>query len=399
MSKAGILFAAIWLTCVDAHSLSIDFPKFGPPHLVDGRLVFEDVGRDPRRILCIDQKSGKKLWEIKTNDRAAAHRISSNEILVSDGQTVSQCELKSGVLRKLFDVSLTNFVVRPGASGLLLIHGERAHSKSLQGITTSAWKIVWEGNNIETINQILDDRLICSISERMRAAAGGYHLVNSALVAIATKTGTVLWKNPLEDSWPDVAVVGNHLFYSDKGSLKCVLTSDGSRVNSFQVTTNQYASFSIAPNQNTLLLWAREGRDVFSGHVIYSLSVPDLQKSLALKPDWYASIITVHSNIVMGETTGRIDAFDLSTGKKLWKGGQWNWDGVHDGKVYFSEMGSNEKTVTVNEIIIATGRRRKLFQEELPPEKRINVNKIFDDHYSRQTRAITNRPALKDLIK
>ncbi len=102
---------------------------------------------------------------------------------------------------------------------------------------------------------------------------------------------------------------------------------------------------------------------------MFKLSVPELNEAALFPtdiiPEARAAIL---GDVLVGRGIGRVDAYDLADGKKLWKGGQWNFNGAHDKYIFFSQQESDGKHTSINRIHFETGNREKLYEELLPPE-------------------------------
>jgi hypothetical protein len=105
----------------------------------------------------------------------------------------------------------------------------------------------------------------------------------------------------------------------------------------------------------------------FTGRV-YALSVPQLMESALFTTDFFPTSHEILNDAAVGWSIGRIDTYDMVSGKKLWGGGQWNWHGTENGSIYFSERDPDGNHTSINRINIRTGARQKLYLEELPPE-------------------------------
>jgi len=106
---------------------------------------------------------------------------------------------------------------------------------------------------------------------------------------------------------------------------------------------------------------------------VYSLSIPDFHKSTALHPDWYSAVSSIYGDVLIGKTIGRVDTYNIRTGKKLWEGSQWDWNGIYDGWIYFSAMDADGEHTSVNKIRVDSGERALVYREPLPLAMQVKV--------------------------
>jgi hypothetical protein len=151
-----------------------------------------------------------------------------------------------------------------------------------------------------------------------------------------------------------------------RGAIHCFLQNTGEVVGKFQIVDGSWRCISLAARDNDVLAWAKKGEEDAAGHVVFSLSVPKLERRDLLEPDWYSAVTYAHGDIIIGTTIGRVDTYHIPSGKKIWEGGQWWWDGVHDGFIYFSATEPDGKHTSVNRIEVKTGNACKIYEEELP---------------------------------
>jgi len=121
---------------------------------------------------------------------------------------------------------------------------------------------------------------------------------------------------------------------------------------------------SLANREDHVVVWSSAERAAFAGRV-YKLSVPELDELALFSTDFFPLSHAIFGDVVVGRSGGRVDAYSLTDGKKLWRDGQWNWSGVFDGAIYFSEQEPDGKHASVNRIHIKTGEREKLYEELL----------------------------------
>ena len=363
--------AVLTIAALTAYGTSYYFPKFGTPIVTDTHLVFSGPGWETHRIICITRETGKKAWEIQ-DDEAVLRPwfMMSGGLIITKGADVFSCNLKNGKTKPLYSTGYERCGLSVHDLPLVIIGGEEENVDFLSLVDLRRAKKKWEVRNLRHIVAKGNGVLLCQHSERKVHASGGYSHNNQKLVAISEDNGEVLWDYPQpKECWDAEGVaIGDHFVVDLAGTLHCLNQKTGAAVKTLQIQDSPYASVSLAERDGALLVWTQEGRDVFSGHVVFSVSVPDLTKSELTKTDWYSAVSHTYGDIVIGMTIGRMDTYNIKTGEKLWQGGQWNWDGIHDGWIYFSTMETNGTHTSVNMIEVTTGNRKKLY-EELLPEK------------------------------
>jgi outer membrane protein assembly factor BamB len=352
---------------------SIYYPKFGTPILAGDRIVFSGPGMQPRRLICVEAQSGKKLWDI-TSGTNTLHPwfVQGEDLLVTVSGDVHRCELKSGKLSPLYKTGYQRSGLLKQKPGFVLVDGERADVDYLSLVDSSKWQPVWETPRLLNVSAEGTDVLLCDAGTRKRVEGSGYTLIDRELTAVSRKDGKVLWRRPMpQNVWGSKAVaISNYFVVALGGTLHCFKEADGQIAKTLKVNDSDIISPTLALRDGLVLVWTQKGRDVFSGHVVFSLSVPDFVKTELTETDWYSAMSIVHEDIVIGVTIGRVDAVHIPTGKKLWQGGQWNWNGILNGYIYFSDMERDGEHTSINRIQVKTGERQKIYEEVLPGEMR-----------------------------
>jgi outer membrane protein assembly factor BamB len=350
---------------------SIYFPKFGTPIIAGDRIVFSGPGMQPRRLICIEAQGGKKLWDI-TSGTNTLHPwfVQGEELLVTSSGDVHRCELKSGKLSRLYKTGYQRSRLLKQKPGFVLVDGERADVNYLSLVDSSRWQPVWETPRLLNVSAEGTDVLLCDAGTRKRVGGGGYTLIDRELAAVSRKDGKILWHRQMpQNVWGSKAVaISNFFVVALGGTLHCFKEADGEVLNTLKVNDSDIISPTLALRDGRALVWAQKGRDVFSGHVVFSLNVPEFVKTELTETDWYSATSVVYEDIVIGVTIGRVDAVHIPTGKKLWQGGQWNWDGILNGYIYFSDMERDGEHTSINRIQVKTGQREKIYEELLPEE-------------------------------
>jgi hypothetical protein len=93
-----------------------------------------------------------------------------------------------------------------------------------------------------------------------------------------------------------------------------------------------------------------------------------LTKTELIKTEWTSARSFIYGDVVIGCSMGRVDTYNIRTGEQLWRGGQWNWEGIHNGWIYYSTRELNGTHTSVNMIEVTTGKLKKLYEEPLPEE-------------------------------
>lgn len=383
-----IALCTLMLAVSTAYGTSYYFPKFGAPIVTDKYLVFSGPDWEPHRIICISRETGKKTWEIQ-DEKVVLQPwfLMAGDLVITKGAGAFSCSLKNGNLNPLYSTGYEHCGLSPRRLPLVIIGGERGNVEFLSLVDLRRGKSLWEVQNLLHIVAETNGVLLCQYAERQSQGAGSYSHINQRLTAISEVDGKVLWNYPQPKECESVegVAIGDYFVVDLAGTLHCLNQKTGAAVKTLQIQESPYASVSLASRDGAVLVWTQEGRDVFSGHVVYSVSVPQLIKSELAKTDWYSAVSHTYGDIVIGMTVGRMDTYNIKTGEKLWQGGQWNWDGVHDGWIYYSTMETNGTHTSVNMIEVTSGKSRKLYEEALPeewqgkPKKRAKATTSDDD--------------------
>ena len=365
------VLAVFTVATLTAYGTSYYFPKFGTPIVTEKHIVFSGPGWEPHRIICITRETGTKTWEIQDEEAVLQPWfMMAGSLIITKGADVFSYNLKNGKTEPLYSTGYERCALSVNELPLVMIGGERENVEFLSLVDLRRAKKKWEVRNTRHIVAQGNGVFLCQYSERHAHASGGYSHINQKLMAISEHNGEVLWDYPQpKECWRAEGVaIGHHFVVDLAGTLHCLDQKTGAAVKTLQIQESPYASVSLAERDGAVLVWTQEGRDVFSGHVVFSVSVPDLVKSELTKTDWYSAVSHTHGDIVIGMTVGRMNTYNVKTGEKLWQGGQWNWDGIHDGWIYFSTMENNGTHTSVNMIEVTTGKRKKLYEELLPEE-------------------------------
>ena len=375
---------AIVLTTT-AFGTSYYFPKFGTPIVAPTQLVFSGPGWKPHRIVCISRETGDRKWEIQDDGSILhPHFVLDGALIITKGAAVHTCDLDDGKSALLYSTGYERCGLTARHLPTVLISGEKTNVEFLALVDLRQAAKRWEVPKVSRIIAEGDSVLLCQSAERKPHSNGGYSYVNQKLIAISEADGRTLWEPPQLQGWwyPDGLAVGEHFVVDLGGTIHCLDQKTGRMVKKLQIQSNSFASASLAERDGAVLVWTQKGSDVFSGHVVFSLTVPNLVKSELAETDWYSASSHTYKDMIIGMTIGRMDAYNIKTGKKIWQGGQWNWDGIHGGFIFFSTMDEDGKHTSVNKINVETGERLLLYRELLPPDMQMTAGNVQSDSKS-----------------
>lgn len=347
------------------------FPKLGRPIVTEDRLVFSGPGWKSHRLICISKTGEKRLWEIEDNSAVIAPCfVMGQDLLITKDADVYTCDLSSGKTRLVFRTEYKRCGLHKARANHVIIAGEKDGVDYLSLVDLGRAKRIWEVPKINTVLAKGSGVILCQVAERRMGAHGGYTLVNQHLVALSATSGSAIWRFPLPKvcDLAHTVLMAEYFVAEAAGTIYCFRQDNGEVVSALKVQKGVYPCVSLAARSGDILVWTCKGDREVSGYVVFSLTVPNLERRNLLEPDWYSAVSYAYADTVMGTTIGRIDTYHIPSGKKIWEGGQWNWDGVHDGFIYFSTMEPNGTHTSVNRIEVKTGNRTKLYEEELPPK-------------------------------
>jgi outer membrane protein assembly factor BamB len=349
-----------------AYSWSIIYPKFGTPLVTPDKIIFSEA--DGHRILCISRNTGEDLWDIKDTDAALNPCfILENKLIFTKNADIYACELVSGQSDALYQTGYDSCGLGQNSNHTVFIRGEKDDVDYFSLVDLEQKNELWKSPNITSVLTKDNGIALCKYAER-EYKDDGYTYINSKLVAISVSTGQVLWTYPLPNGgWlVDAVSVNDTFIVGESGMIHCVNQQSGSIINSYKMSDESSHPTSLVGNKNRVIVWTREGNDVFSGHVIYSLSVPSLDEIDFFEPDWYSSTTFVYDDIIIGGTLYRTEAYNLNSGEKVWSGGQWRWNGEFDGFLFFSRSDHDGKHTCIEKINIKTGERTEIYRALLP---------------------------------
>lgn len=367
-----VVLAVVWMVPA-VRATSLAFPKFGTPIVTEKQLVFAGPHSQTNRIICITRDKGEKLWELATTNAALwPCFVFDGELVMTHGPAILACNLERGTNRLLYKTDYDRCELATQELPIVSIQGAKNNVDYLSFVNLRRGQKLWECAKIK--RTVVDGTgvILCEEGERKPVAGGGYTYVNQRLTALSASDGNVLWHYPWSKECFFVGGVafGDYFVVAMAGSIHCINQKTGKLVKQAVVQKSPYASISLATRDEQVLLWTQAGEDVFSGHIVNALSIPELTLTKKAATDWYSASTETYGDMVIGMTIGRIDAYNIKTGQKVWQGGQWNWEGIHNGWIYYGTMEPNETHCSINMIEATTGRKKKLYEESLPQELR-----------------------------
>lgn len=355
---------------VAAHSSSYIFQKFGTPIVAQGALVFAGAGKEyGKRIICISRNSGDKRWEIKDEGEFIIPWVAiGNEVIITRGADILSCSLSDGRCKSLYNTFYSGCSLKEYAFPVILVEGERDNEEYLALIDIRQAKKIWEVQNHIKLVAMGNGVILCEAGERKYKENKSYSYTNRKLIAISISDGSVFWSVPLEKECQSVkgVAVDDYFVIDTGGTIRCVNQGTGKIVNELCVQSNPYACVTLVAQNKSIIMWSEKKSGINSFYIIYSLSVPGLVMSELIKTEYGAASAQSFGDILIGMDIGRVWAYNLKTGENIWRGGQWSWNGIHDGWLYFSTMEKNGTHTSVNQIDVKTGNIKKLYEEIIP---------------------------------
>ncbi|MCX6921913.1 MAG: PQQ-binding-like beta-propeller repeat protein, partial [Verrucomicrobia bacterium] len=277
-----VSIAVAAVVAMTADGTSYYFPKFGTPIVSSKQLVFSGPGWEPHRIICISWENGERRWEIQDSESILCPCfVMDRDLIITKGATVYSCDLSSGKTAPLYSTGYEKCWISPHQPPVVLISGERRNVEFLALVDIRRAKKRWEVAKLSHIIAKASGIFLCQYSEREVYSNGGFSRINQKLTAISAADGKVLWNYPQpKECWlAEGVAIGDHFVVDLAGTIHCLDQKTGAVVKTLQIQASPYASVSLVERGGTLLVWTQKGRDVFSGHVVYSLTVPELVKS------------------------------------------------------------------------------------------------------------------------
>ena len=342
------------------------FTKFGTPIVADDRIIFAGPGWESHRVICISKLGGKKLWEISDSTNTLHPAFAFNQqVVVTASSRMEQLNPKDGSRKTLFETGYSRPSLRPFTADILYCSGESSGSLKLKQINARTWTPKWEIAGIERIIAEGEKTLLCEWQIRKPLGKGTFQITAAGYAGIVASSGKESWRQTVPSAtWLHGVAVKEWFVVSLGDEVLCMRQENGQILKRANSQAGK-PGVSLANRDDHVVVWSCADRASFAGRV-YKLSVPELDEFTLFSTDFFPLSHAIFGDVVVGRSGGRVDAYSLTDGKKLWRGGQWNWSGVFDGAIYFSEQEPDGKHTSVNRIDIKTGEREKLFEELLP---------------------------------
>jgi len=361
-------------------------PKFGKPIVSESSILFTEPARaSPRmiskdwksgvhRIISVDRKTGAKKWEITDPDNnlgvcLSPEKVGGNRYVIMKGNDLFFCDPDDGKTTLAYQTGLEQCSITAHRGASVLVKGRKDDVYRLQRVDLQSGKKLWEVRDVETLLSQGGGLILCQRSEhRVDPKTKDYRVFNRRLTAIREEDGRIQWEHPQAQSvdMETGLYVENHFITLSSPTIFCYDHESGNLLKSRNLVGKGWGSVSVCQQGKEFLAWVSENSD--SGGAVYAISVPDLEERRLLTADWYAALIHVAGDVLIGETIGRTDVYHLGTRKKIWVGGQRLWEGVHDGYIYYSAMDHDGIHTVLIRIHAETGERKLLYRELLPAE-------------------------------
>ena len=366
-----IKWLAVWSwligTISSVFGTSYYFTKFGTPVVADDRILFAGPGWESHRVICISKLDGKKLWEISdsTNTLHPAFAF-DQQVVITASSRIEQLNPKDGSRKTLFETGYSRPLLRPSTADILYCAGESSGSQKLKQINARTWTPIWEIAGIERIIAEGEKTLLCGWQIRKPLGKDSFQITASGYAGIVKSSGKESWRQTMPSAtWQHGVAVKEWFVVSLGDEVLCMRQENGQILKRVKSPAGQ-PGVSLANRGDHVVVWSCADRASFSfAGRVYQLSVPELDEFALFSTDFFPLSHAIFGDVVVGRSGGRVDAYSLTDGKKLWRDGQWNWSGVFDGAIYFSEQEPDGKHASVNRIHIKTGEREKLYEELL----------------------------------
>ena len=145
----ALLFLVTFWVPPSAEATTYSFPQFGKPIIAGDRLVFSGPatfpGISPLRLICIDPRGGKKLWDIANGTNSIRpYFLLNDKLLVTVGSDIHACDAKTGTLQLVYKPGYENSRLFQQSPGIILVCGDRREVDYLSYVDSSKWTKIWE---------------------------------------------------------------------------------------------------------------------------------------------------------------------------------------------------------------------------------------------------------------
>lgn len=362
------------------------YPKFGKPVVAKEHLVFcgPKLGLDgANRLVCIARRDGKKVWDLEDDEQLLSPWLAMDDVVViTKGTDILSCRLKDKKTRLLYAPGFDECrSIIPCGLPRVLLSGKKDEKGYLSLVDLKDGVKQWE---IEAFNHVIAEGrevLLCA-----RHPWDFYKWESGALVkqhrliltGVSKKDGAILWQYPAPEELTSAEGVAIGAYFVVKLGKKLIALDQnrGTIAANVPWRIEGVITGCLCAHGDSVLLWSSN----FNVQSASAFTVPELVKTTLMKPDHYAARACVYKDTLIGTTVYQANAYSLSSGERRWKGSQWEWEGVHDGLIYFSEMETDGKYTSVQSIEVDSGKRRVLYRELLPEKMQWdNLHKVPKD--------------------
>ena len=344
---------------------------FGTPIVTGQYLIFSDPEPKPHRIVCVTRNKGEKIWEVK-DDRSVLHPwfMLEGNLVVTKGGDVFQCNIQYGALSLLYKTGYARCDLTAYALPLVLIRGEKENADYLSLVDLRESRKKWEKYRMRRVIAQGHAVMLCLSSERQYNSDGSYSDVNQKIVAISSTDGKELWRRHQSAVRWDVegVAISEYFVVNVAGTIRSYEQKTGNCIKTLRLQGEPWQAVCLAIQNRSVLVRTQEGASSFAVEVVYALGVPDLNKTELTMADWRSAVCTTSGDTVIDSTDGVTEGYDRNTGRKIWRGEPRDWNGIHDGWIYYSTTEANGTHRSVNKIEVSTGRRVKIYEEVIPRE-------------------------------
>jgi hypothetical protein len=337
---------------------SIYIPQFGRPLPVADRIVFAEPGEEPHRLICIAKQGGKKLWEVSdTNYVIQPCFVASNQVIVTVGADVEECDPESGRLTRLYRSGYDEravFLIKM-QDGSTLVQGIKSNIDCVAFVPNGSWRAVWEVPRIALVITAGQDALFCGEATRRPLANGTFTYSDERYIALSRENGRIMWSfPPLSSRQPHFlkgAAVSNFFLVYVDGTIHCLNQQSGATVGRYKIYEAPSGPVSLLAQDEHLLVRARRdlSTNVDLPYSYFLLTIPSLQRHNLTRHDW-EDAVAMHN--------GTMDP----------------------DYVYSTSTDTDWLNTSIIRTKIKTGNRTELYREPLPSEysrERQELGKAF----------------------
>lgn len=368
-----------------ALSDSYIYARFGNPVVIGQNVCFSTASLSPRlgisdeacaqcrRLICIDRISGEQTAIVRDpNFRMHIGGEFAGSLAVVAGPEIRMWNPKTLEVKKIYtsnkksQLSLSKISNQRVRVWSQTEEDEAKKKNELFVLDLETAKVIWRqalrGHEVAEKGNVL-------VVQEEELAADGNTIHCKDFIAFELSTGKEMWRR----SNPDTKHIecffkqdsafekGLLLIYQKKLSLIDLQT--GELKQQVPLELGEYGHSMVFSWRDSPLLWSEHGNGFTKKFFISSVSLPDLSVKKMFDVDWYAASAVVFNEVVIGSTIGRALAYNLSTGKKLWQGGQWRFGNVSSDQLYYSSAAMHSPWASIMAVDLGSGKRKRLFSE------------------------------------